>query len=117
MAAELFEKHLTTHALEPVNVDSHARTVTEAGLTVAAADLFDVAQNQVTVLHTLHFLGFSPSGGPGGVLLFINLCSSPHPRVRLTLVGWFAVRIFVSDVDLTNANSGCATFRASFDLV
>ena len=49
MAKELFKKHLSSHASEAVNVDSHARQVTQAGLESAPTDLFDVAQMQVSI--------------------------------------------------------------------
>ena len=49
VAKELFEKHLSSHASEAVNVDSHARQVTQVGLDAAAPDLFDVAQMQVSI--------------------------------------------------------------------
>ena len=55
MAKELFEKHLSSHASEAVNVDSHARQVTQAGLDAAALDLFDVAQMQVSIAHSTSF--------------------------------------------------------------
>jgi regulator of G-protein signaling len=46
-AREIFERHLCLGALEPVNVDSHARQATQDGLTDAASTLFLQAQKQI----------------------------------------------------------------------
>jgi len=46
-ARDIFERHLCLGALEPVNVDSHARQATQDGLTDAASTLFLQAQKQI----------------------------------------------------------------------
>lgn len=46
-ARDIFERHLCLGALEPVNVDSHARQDTQDGLTEAAPTLFLQAQKQI----------------------------------------------------------------------
>jgi regulator of G-protein signaling len=46
-ARDIFERHLCLGALEPVNVDSHARQATQDGLTDAAPTLFLQAQKQI----------------------------------------------------------------------
>ncbi|KAK9498079.1 hypothetical protein O3M35_003961 [Rhynocoris fuscipes] len=46
-AKEIFECHLDLGALEPVNVDSYARQVTEEQLDLAPPDLFLQAQKQI----------------------------------------------------------------------
>ncbi|XP_049804565.1 regulator of G-protein signaling loco isoform X2 [Schistocerca nitens] len=46
-AKEIFERHLCLGALEPVNVDSHARQVTQDGLEQAPETLFVQAQKQI----------------------------------------------------------------------
>lgn len=46
-ARDIFERHLCLGALEPVNVDSHARQAAQDGLTDAAPTLFLQAQKQI----------------------------------------------------------------------
>lgn len=46
-ARDIFERHLCLGALEPVNVDSHARQATQDGLTNASSTLFLQAQKQI----------------------------------------------------------------------
>ncbi|XP_021917974.1 regulator of G-protein signaling loco isoform X3 [Zootermopsis nevadensis] len=46
-ARDIFERHLCLGALEPVNVDSHARQAAQDGLTEAAPTLFLQAQKQI----------------------------------------------------------------------
>ncbi|PSN42008.1 hypothetical protein C0J52_08253 [Blattella germanica] len=46
-ARDIFERHLCLGALEPVNVDSHARQATQDGLAEAAPSLFLQAQKQI----------------------------------------------------------------------
>jgi hypothetical protein len=46
-ARDIFERHLCLGALEPVNVDSHARQATQDGLTDASSTLFLQAQKQI----------------------------------------------------------------------
>nr|CAD7463982.1 unnamed protein product [Timema tahoe] len=46
-AREIFNRHLCLGALEPVNVDSHARQVTQEGLEDASQQLFLQAQKQI----------------------------------------------------------------------
>ncbi len=48
-AKEIFDTHLCTKSLEPVNVDAHTRNVTQSGLEKAAPDLFDIAQQHVNI--------------------------------------------------------------------
>ena len=67
VAKELFEKHLSSHASEAVNVDSHARQVTQVGLEAAAPDLFDVAQMQVSIA--------SVSRDKRGAYFWAKICS------------------------------------------
>lgn len=46
-ATEIFERHLSATAGDPVNVDSQARQMTQAGVDDAAPDLFKSPQTQV----------------------------------------------------------------------
>ncbi|XP_074640641.1 regulator of G-protein signaling 12-like [Tubulanus polymorphus] len=47
LATEIFDKHLAVRSTEPVNIDSHARKITEENLHKSHIDLFNEAQRQI----------------------------------------------------------------------
>lgn len=52
-AVEIFSKHLSNGAMEPVNVDSHARNFAQQNLNGADRTLFNLAQKQI--FHLMKF--------------------------------------------------------------
>jgi hypothetical protein len=49
-AKDIFNKHLSVHALEPVNIDSVARQQADSQLDIPTPQIFDVAQHQVRMI-------------------------------------------------------------------
>ena len=51
----MYERHIASGSLDPVNVDSQARQIVKQGLDQALPALFEEAQKQVlTIFNSLH---------------------------------------------------------------